>query len=138
MVLIFQGDSRENNSREQVLTGRPAPQPESKKPSDPGKAANEGIQRILRKTDPQAGFILLFAEKCSETFEADERNQTGILTRASDLFPPSRFWRNSGFGIRSPHSGATVPDSHRVPGHLIAVSGIASAVSKNGPALRRP
>ena len=38
----------------------------------------------------QAGPILLFAEKCPETFEADERNPTGILTWASDLFPPSR------------------------------------------------
>jgi hypothetical protein len=37
-----------------------------------------------------AGLILLFAEKRPETFEADERNQTGILTWASNLIPPSR------------------------------------------------
>lgn len=30
---------------------------------------NEGIQRILPKTVRQAGLILLFAEKCSETPE---------------------------------------------------------------------
>jgi hypothetical protein len=43
----------------------------------------------------------------------DERSQTGILTSASNLIPPSRW--NSGIGICSRYSGATVPDSHRVP-----------------------
>ena len=38
----------------------------------------------------RTGPILLFAEKCPETFGADERNPTGILTAASCLFPPSR------------------------------------------------
>jgi hypothetical protein len=32
----------------------------TKKPSDPGKTENEGIQRILSKTVRQAGPILLF------------------------------------------------------------------------------
>jgi hypothetical protein len=32
----------------------------NKKPSDPGKTENEGIQRILSKTIRQAGLILLF------------------------------------------------------------------------------
>jgi hypothetical protein len=50
------------------------------------KAFNES----RRKQIGGLGSILLFAEKCLETFEADERNQTGILTWASDLFPPSR------------------------------------------------
>ena len=44
------------------------------------------------KTDHQTGSILLFAEKCPESLGADERSQTGILTLASDLFPPSRPW----------------------------------------------
>jgi hypothetical protein len=35
------------------------------------------------RTDP----ILLFAEKCSDTLGADEHNQTGILTSASNLTP---------------------------------------------------
>ena len=61
-----------------------------KTPPDSGKTGNEGIQRVPLKTYRRAGSILLFAEKCPETFEADERNQTGILTLASDLFPPSR------------------------------------------------
>jgi hypothetical protein len=43
----------------------------------------------------------------------DEHNQTGILTSASDRFPPSRFL--GGIGICSRYSGATVPDFHRVP-----------------------
>jgi len=32
----------------------------TKKPPDPGKTENEGIQRILAKTVRQAGLILLF------------------------------------------------------------------------------
>jgi len=67
------------------------------------------------KTVCPAGLILLFAEKCPETFGADERNQTGILTWASNLIPPSRDEHRSGIGICSRYSGATVPDSHRVP-----------------------
>jgi hypothetical protein len=63
---------------------------EIKKPPDSGKTGNEGIQRVLPKKVWQAGSILLFAEKCPEAFGADERSQTGILTLASDLFPPSR------------------------------------------------
>ena len=50
------------------------------------KAFNES----RRKRIGRLGSILLFAEKCPETFGADERIQTGILTWASDLFPPSR------------------------------------------------
>src|SRR5215831_18759199 len=61
----------------------------TKTPSFP-QNGNEGIRRVLTKTDRQAGPILLFAEKCSETFGADERCPTGILTAASCLFPPSR------------------------------------------------
>jgi hypothetical protein len=38
----------------------------------------------------RTGLILLFAEKRPETLGADERNQTGILTAASNLIPPSR------------------------------------------------
>ena len=40
-----------------------------------------------RKRSGRTGLILLFAEKRSETLGADERNQTGILTRASNLTP---------------------------------------------------
>jgi hypothetical protein len=54
------------------------------------KTENEGIQSIQSKTVRLAGLILLFAEKRPETFGADERNQTGILTWASNLIPPSR------------------------------------------------
>jgi hypothetical protein len=38
----------------------------------------------------RTGLILLFAEKCPESFGADERDPTGILTWASNLIPPSR------------------------------------------------
>src|ERR1700735_5193906 len=39
--------------------GRPARSLKTKKPPDSGKTGNEGIQRILMKTDHQAGLILL-------------------------------------------------------------------------------
>ena len=74
------------------------------------KAFDESRQKTIWRT----GLILLFAEKRPETFGADERNQTGILTSASCLFPPSRPI-GSGIGSCSRNSGATVPDSHRVP-----------------------
>jgi hypothetical protein len=41
-----------------------------------------------KKTAWRTGPILLFAEKRPETFGADERNQTGILTRG--FVPSSR------------------------------------------------
>src|SRR6516165_9210413 len=101
-----------------------------KTPSLP-QNGNEGIRRVLAKTDRQAGPILLFAEKCLETFEADERSPTGILTWASNLFPPSRP-TGSGIGNCSRHSGATVSDSHGVPRHLTALmTEIVPSVSKN-------
>ena len=50
------------------------------------KASDEFRPALTGRT----GLILLFAEKCSETPGADERNQTGILTSASNLIPPSR------------------------------------------------
>jgi hypothetical protein len=68
------------------------------------KTGNEGIQRFLIKTVHQAGPILLFAEKCFGTSEADERNQTGILTWGfkprSRLPDPAR--RSVALGSRSP------------------------------------
>jgi hypothetical protein len=63
----------------------------------------------------QAGLILLFAEKCSDTLGADECNQTGILTSASILAPAFPNFRLVALGVCSRYSGATVPDSHRVP-----------------------
>jgi hypothetical protein len=124
------------NFLQDVLIAKTSAQSENKKPSDSGKTGNEGIRRILTKTDHQAGSILLFAEKCSESFGTDERSQIGILTLASNLFPPSRPLRNSGIENCSHYSGATVPDSHRVPRHSTAICGIISAVSKNESVLR--
>jgi hypothetical protein len=45
----------------------------------------------------------------------DEHNQTGILTSASDRLPAFLVTRPVALGICSRYSGATVPDSHRVP-----------------------
>jgi hypothetical protein len=42
--------------------------PENKKPPDPGKTENEGIQRTPPKTVRQAGLILLLTEKLAEDF----------------------------------------------------------------------
>jgi hypothetical protein len=115
-MLIFQFYPLKNFPANGFAVERPARSLNIKKPPDSGKTGNEGIHRILTKTDRQAGLILLFAEKRPETFGTDERNQAGILTWASNLIPPSRHDEpGSGIGICSRHSGATVPDSHRVP-----------------------
>jgi len=50
----------------------------------------KAFDEFCRKTIRQTGPILLFAEKCSETFGTDERGRIDILTPASDLIPPSR------------------------------------------------
>jgi hypothetical protein len=50
----------------------------------------KAFDESCRKQIGGLGSILLFAEKCFESLEADERIQTGILTWASNLFPPSR------------------------------------------------
>jgi hypothetical protein len=66
----------------------------TKKPPDPGKTENEGIQRILAKTVRQAGLILLFdGEVDPAPAGPDEHSQTGILTSASNRLPafPIRF-----------------------------------------------
>jgi hypothetical protein len=69
------------------------------------------------KTVHQAGLILLFdGEVGWRTFpNPDERNQTGILTSASNLTPAFPDFHPVALGICSRYSGATVPDSHRVP-----------------------
>jgi hypothetical protein len=53
----------------------------------------------------------------------DEHSQTGILTSASNLTPAFPSFRLVALGVCSRYSGATVPDSHRVPRHLTAISG---------------
>ena len=82
----------------------------------------KAIRRIRAKTVRAAGLILLFAEKRPDTLGADERNQTGILTSASNLTPAFPL-ASVALGICSRYSGATVPDSHRVPRHLTAIVG---------------
>jgi hypothetical protein len=99
---------------------------------------NEGIQRILTKTDRRAGLILLFAEKLAgENSGRDECNQTGILTSASILTPAFPGFRLVAMGVCSRYSGATAPDSHRVPRHLTAMAAeTLPPVSKNSSFLR--
>ena len=63
---------------------------ENNKAFSPGKAENEGIQRIPSKTDRRAGLILLLAEKCPKSLGADEHNPTDILTPDLTSLPPSR------------------------------------------------
>jgi hypothetical protein len=67
----------------------------------------------------------------------DEHSQTGILTSASNRLPafPIRF--GGTWGICSRYSGATVPDFHRVPRHLTAMTDEQrSSFSKNSSFLR--
>jgi hypothetical protein len=92
----------------------------TKTPSIP-QNGNEGIQRVQSKTVQLAGLILLFAEKRPDTLGADECIQTGILTSASNLTPAFPSFRLVALGVCSRYSGATVPDSHRVPRHLTAI-----------------
>jgi hypothetical protein len=51
----------------------------------------------------------------------DEHNQTGILTLASILTPAFPSLGLVALEVCSRYSGATVPDSHRVPRHLTAM-----------------
>src|ERR1700744_6102897 len=78
----------------------------TKKPSF-HKMENEGIRQIPPKTDWRTGLILLFAEKRPDTLGADECNQTGILTSASDLAPAFPDFRPVALGVCSRYSGAT-------------------------------
>lgn len=75
----------------------------------------EEIRRAAQKQFGRTGLILLFAEKRPDTLGADECNQTGILTSASNLTPAFPGLCPVALGICSRYSGATVPDSHRVP-----------------------
>jgi len=69
-----------------------------------------------RKTARQAGLILLFdGEVTPVNPESDECDQTDILTSASNLIPAFPIFQPVALGICSRYSGATVPDSHRVP-----------------------
>jgi len=64
---------------------------ENKKTSRLHKTENEGIQESKRK---QFGWLAssfsLRRSLAEVSFDRDERIQTGILTSASNLFPPSR------------------------------------------------
>jgi hypothetical protein len=53
----------------------------------------------------------------------DEHNQTGILTSASILTPAFPSFHLVALEVCSRYSGATVPDSHRVPRHLTVING---------------
>ena len=137
------------------MVERPARSLKTKNPSDPGKTENEGIQRILSKTIRQAGLILLFDGEVidwlriigrglrelrfcdsnsqhstfnSQLLQPDEHSQTGILTSASNLIPPSRrrsctheagqwLWEFVAVTVAQPSR-----ISHRVPRHLTAIS----------------
>jgi hypothetical protein len=52
----------------------------------------KAFDEFRRKQSGESGLIVLFAEKRPGKAGADEYNQTGILTSASNLFPPSRPW----------------------------------------------
>jgi hypothetical protein len=89
---------------------------ENKKPPDFAKRGMEEIRRATQKQFGWTGLILLFAEKWPEKIPSrDEHNQTGILTSASNLTPAFPIFRPVALGVCSRYSGATVPDSHRVP-----------------------
>jgi len=65
-------------------------------------------------------FTINYPLKTINSF-SDERNQTGILTWASNLTPAFPNFRSVALGVCSRHSGATVPEFHRVLRHLTAM-----------------
>jgi hypothetical protein len=74
----------------------------------------------------------------SQLLQPDEHSQTGILTSASNRLPAFPMLIGGILGICSRYSGATVPDFHRVPRHLTAITDEQrSSFSKNSPFLRR-
>ena len=84
------------------------------------KASSEIRAKTVRSDWPHPSLV---GEVASNAFEADERNQTGILT--SGIKPRSRLpdpnsdqWH---WEIVARYSGATVPEFHRVPCHLTAL-----------------
>jgi hypothetical protein len=52
----------------------------------------------------------------------DEHSQIGILTSGLTSLPPSQSFDQWRWEFVSRYSGATVPDSHGVPGHLAVTS----------------
>jgi hypothetical protein len=87
---------------------------ENKKPSNSGKAENEGIQQTWRKQFERAASSFSLRRSAPNS-GADEHSQIGILTSASDRLPAFPIFGPVALGICSRYSGATVPDSHRVP-----------------------
>ena len=78
----------------------------------------KAFERIpKRKSADWAGLILLLTEKFGPAGrDRDEHNQTDILTWGLTSLPPSRFcWFQWLWEFVARYSGATVPDSHRVP-----------------------
>jgi len=108
MIFLTNGFLRLRDQRE--IEGQ------NKKAFNSGKTGNEGILRIPMKIVHRAGLILLFdGEVGPAPRNHDEHNQTGILTSASNLTPAFPNFHPVALGICSRYSGATVPDSHRVP-----------------------
>ena len=93
----------------------------NKKPSNPAKSENEGIQEIPPRTrDTGWPHPSLCGEVGPAERDHDERIQTGILTSGLSLLPPSRLLTRGGqlsglWEFVTCYSGATAPDSHRIP-----------------------
>ena len=97
-----------------------APTLQNKKPSNPAKSENEGIQEILARTrDTGWPHPSLCGEVGPEQRDHDERIQTGILTSGLSSLPPSRLLIHEQLSgiweFVTCYSGATAPDSHRIP-----------------------
>jgi hypothetical protein len=80
------------------------------------KRGMEEIRRTRQKTVlSDWSHPSLCGEVTEVSFGPDEYNQTGILTSASSLTPAFPSLRTVALEVCSRYSGATVPDSHRVP-----------------------
>ena len=137
-VLIFQFGPPKI-SGERVLVERPARSLKTKNLQTPAKRRMKAFNEPCRKPFDRLASSFSLTEKSAARTAADrdEHSQTGILTSASNRIPafPIRF--GGTLGICSRYSGATVPDFHRVPRHLTAMTDEQrSSISKNNPFLR--
>jgi uncharacterized protein YggU (UPF0235/DUF167 family) len=88
---------REKFSRNDFAIGRPGRSLKIKKPPDSGKAANEGIQRILMKMVHQAGLILLIDGEATP-------KQFGIRRAQPNRYPDLGFKPHSRLPVSAPRT----------------------------------
>jgi len=83
------------------------------------KAFNEAAERQFSEL---VSSFSLTEKLAAHVGDPDEHSQIGILTSGLTSLPPSQSFDQWRWEFVSRYSGATVPDSHGVPGHLAVTS----------------